>query len=840
MAQDGSTLNGEAAALMRAPIAQTAGKAVPAPPWLIDLKTAAAAMREHRERPPGKPFGRWLGDFLDQDTASGLLPAEEKLLFAAVAGEPCILQSRAALLWAAFEAWRNKLPEAPPEEMGFVEAMTKFTAAAPEAVQEVIIEATRHAIAKLKLPAYWEPKDAGEVEKFASAQRAYLARIEAEASPAQTVEHARTDERFFHLAAEAVSEALTPKPYEPLRLTQEWLNPLLRRDPLNLSAETRARIDAQPRALRGFFDELIHDANRAAAGDKSFTGRLKANEGVLKEYFDPVFERYAREEWRWVDPEDREVRVRARFLRFMALGGDETAPVHESRLELQGAYVGENLDLSGCAIPQPMTLARCHFAQRIRLRDAVTKSLDFSTSRVRSVDAESAHIQGGVLLEKGFRSIDGFSFPHATIEGRVSGAGALLHSGGGPSLSMNGARVSADVELADGFVGEGGVVLKGARIGGNLYCQGGAVENRKQDGTGIALDCANLDVAGDVVLSNGFRAEGAVSFSGAKIGGLVNCSGGVFVNGSAGGKGEALSFAFATIDESVWMRDGFAAEGKIRFYGAHIKGNLQLGNGRFDNAVLAGGDADAAAPRRAATAINLRAARIDGVLLLASSATHPHGQANIMGTLNLTGCRVHELVDHPSSWPSKKIRTREGKSARAFIFLDGFVYDRLMGRGDYSTATRKRWLDRQPPGDLGANFRPQPFEQLINVYREMGHEGHAREIAKFKERRRYRSLFLKLWRGWRRPAEAVRQGLRIAAEHRRLAVRHRRKGAVPLHRVRLPCRDLGFCRIRHRLLVRLGTPHAVPAGALDRRRRLLWRSRRTGRLCAIEPHDLPE
>ncbi len=30
-----------------------------------------------------------------------------------------------------------------------------------------------------------------------------------------------------------------------------------------------------------------------------------------------------------------------------------------------------------------------------------------------------------------------------------------------------------------------------------------------------------------------------------------------------------------------------------------------------------------------------------------------------------------------------------------------------------------------------------------------GHEGRARAIAKFKERRRYRSLFLKLWHGWR-------------------------------------------------------------------------------------------
>lgn len=95
------------------------------------------------------------------------------------------------------------------------------------------------------------------------------------------------------------------------------------------------------------------------------------------------------------------------------------------------------------------------------------------------------------------------------------------------------------------------------------------------------------------------------------------------------------------------------------------------------------------------------------------------------------------------------MKVTTGKKLPAYVFLDGFTYDGMIGRGDYHTAARKRWLDRQPPEQRGVNFRPQPFEQLIKVYREMGHERHAREIAKFKERRRYRSLFVKLWHGWR-------------------------------------------------------------------------------------------
>ena len=749
MAQDGSTFTGEVAALMRAPMAQTAGKAVSAPPWLADLKAAAEAMREHRERPAGKPFGRWLGDFLDQDTASGLLPAEEKLLFAAVSGEACVLQSRAALLWAAFEAWRNEMPEAPPEELSFVAAMTKFTAAAPEAVQEVIIEATRHAIAKLKLPPFWEPKDAGEVEKFASAQRAYLARVEAEANPAITVEHARTDERFCQLAAEAAVESLTPKPYEPLKLTQEWLNPLLRRDPLNLSAETRARIDAQPRVLRGFFDELIGEVKRATAGDKNFVARLKANEGVLKEHFDAVFDRYAREEWRWVDPEDREVRVRARFLRFLALGGDESAPVHESRLGLHGACIGEDLDLSGCAIPQPLVLARCHFDGRISLRNAVTKSLNFSTSCVRSIDAESAHILGGVFLEDGFSATSGLSFPCASVEGRFSAQGSTLLAGGISALNCDGAQVTGNVDLSHGFLGEGGVFFIGAKIGGDLHCSGGVFQNREEDGSGVALSCNNAEVSGNVILATGFRSEGAVSFSGAKIGGGLNCRKGTFVNRTSDGTGRALNFENAQIEENVLLRDGFSAEGQVRFYGSHLKRNLECAEGRFVNAAAKKADGSSTWTLQAANALNLVGAKVDGVLWLGPLGQDASAKADIHGSVAFVGCQAQEIIDHPSSWPAKRVTTKEGATLPAYVWLDGFSYGRMAGRGAYDAATRKRWLDRQPPRHLGLEFRPQPFEQLIKVYREMGHEGDAREIAKFKERRRYRSRFIKLWDGWR-------------------------------------------------------------------------------------------
>src|SRR6218665_2537474 len=45
------------------------------------------------------------------------------------------------------------------------------------------------------------------------------------------------------------------------------------------------------------------------------------------------------------------LRIRAAFLRFLLLGGDSQAPVHERGVQLVGAYVTGSLDLGGCRIP---------------------------------------------------------------------------------------------------------------------------------------------------------------------------------------------------------------------------------------------------------------------------------------------------------------------------------------------------------------------------------------------------------------------------------------------------------------------------------------------------------
>ncbi|MBI4725182.1 MAG: hypothetical protein HY765_09445, partial [Rhodomicrobium sp.] len=334
-------------------------------------------------------------------------------------------------------------------------------------------------------------------------------------------------------------------------------------------------------------------------------------------------------------------------------------------------------------------------------------------------------------------------------EGRLEFQGSTFLPGGTFAIHCAGARIIGDAYLNDGFLGEGGVFFGGAKIGGDLVCAGGVFRNRTEIGSGIALFCENAEITGNTVLAGGFRSEGLVSFSGAKIGNL-NCVEGTFVNRTENGIGAVLSCERAEIEGDVNLRKGFSASGEVTFSGAYIRGDFICVGGRFDNSARAKGDGSKTWTPRAAYALNLQGMRIDGTLWLGPYAGDVEARAGISGSLHLGGCHAHEVVDHPSSWPAKKISTADGETLPAIIFLDGFTYDRLVGTGDYDTSTRKRWLDRQPPQHLGLNFRPQPFEQLIKVYREMGHERHAREIAKFKDRRRYQSHFIKLWHGWRR------------------------------------------------------------------------------------------
>ncbi len=215
-------------------------------------------------------------------------------------------------------------------------------------------------------------------------------------------------------------------------------------------------------------------------------------------------------------------------------------------------------------------------------------------------------------------------------------------------------------------------------------------------------------------------------------------------------------------------------------------------------------------------------------------------KAEFAGSVNLAGCHAHEISDHPSVWPQKGA----GKATHTYIHLDGFTYDRLAG-GDHSAGTRKRWLDRQPPRHLGLEFRPQPFTQLVRVYREMGHEGRAHDIAKFKERRRRRARFIKLWHGWRAMPRfwqglSGRNVFSSALDGILLAIRPPGAGFRAYSRLGAFCARMGRGGLRRGLRLRLFPARRLPAGALVLGRRHLRGRGQPGRFRAFQSRALSQ
>ncbi len=163
----------------------------------------------------------------------------------------------------------------------------------------------------------------------------------------------------------------------------------------------------------------------------------------------------------------------------------------------------------------------------------------------------------------------------------------------GDALFADGAVVNGGVFLNKGFRADGEVRLLNAQIEGNLECDSSTFVNPPQaemNASGKALSADRAVVKGDVFLNKGFRADGAVRLLGAQIGGNLACSGGTFTNPPKQGmdaSGIALFADGAVVKGDVFLSEGFRAEGAVRFLGIQIAGDLECTRGTFNGQFLA-------------------------------------------------------------------------------------------------------------------------------------------------------------------------------------------------------------------------------------------------------------
>ena len=392
------------------------------------------------------------------------------------------------------------------------------------------------------------------------------------------------------------------------------------------------------------------------------------------------------------DPDPKTI-VRADFLRFLLLGGDEQAPVHERGVQLIGAWIAGELDFGNCVLPHGMALVNCKVDGPIIAFDAhIVGLLDLSGSYLRKgLQADRLRCNSSVFLLKDFLSLGGVSLVSAQIGGDLDCSGGQFKPKEGDALYADGIIVKGSVFLNEGFKAIGKVRLIAAQIDRDLSCSGGQFESEE----GEALSADGIVVKGSVLLNEGFKATGEVRLVVAQIGLIFDCSGGQFEPK----EGEALSADGAVVKGSVYLCEGFKATATVRLLGAQICGSLSCVGGEFSAGTLFG--------------LNLQAVDIRNGLLL--------GEKPAPARINAVAAMIGTLVDESDAWAKGSI-------------LDGFVYKSLGGMAPTDAATRIEWLKKQMNEDLGEdaskrNFRPQPWKQLQKVLREMGHDTDARAVG---------------------------------------------------------------------------------------------------------------
>jgi hypothetical protein len=251
--------------------------------------------------------------------------------------------------------------------------------------------------------------------------------------------------------------------------------------------------------------------------------------------------------------------VRAEFLRFLILGGDEGCRLHEKGLRLSGARVTGKLDLEGCRIPHDIGLKDCRFDASPVLRSAIIDNLFLDGSALPGLQAERLEARGSLTIRS------------AIVTGQIRLSGARI----GGNIEVDGVTIALPDEVAfyaDGLEVRGSILLRGAHVQGSVNLSGarlGADVNATGVRIGrpgeVALDGEGIAARGDMILK-GATIAGEVRLWGADFGGNVHCASATLVQPG----GYCMRLNRAKVDGAFFLLEGASVNGVLDLTAAAI------------------------------------------------------------------------------------------------------------------------------------------------------------------------------------------------------------------------------------------------------------------------------
>jgi hypothetical protein len=255
--------------------------------------------------------------------------------------------------------------------------------------------------------------------------------------------------------------------------------------------------------------------------------------------------------------------IRADFVRFLLLGGDDDAPVHENGVLLSNAWIKGLLDLNECEAKRSLDLRDSVADSGIRLTDASLVNFALSGCVVRqlgtdylgdhAIFGERVKASGAVFICEGSHLLGELRMQAADIKGDLDLSGSRFNASSGVAIDLTAAKIGGDLELNSFYDGAlphlddpayqpriknrfeacGRVLLDNATIDVRFRLIGASIvyaSDEDRTKANAVLSCVGTTVKGGFFFHNIVSRGGAdprrgiesVSLLGAKVGTLVD------------------------------------------------------------------------------------------------------------------------------------------------------------------------------------------------------------------------------------------------------------------------------------------------------------------------------
>ncbi|MDQ2634761.1 MAG: hypothetical protein M3Y43_05370 [Pseudomonadota bacterium] len=257
------------------------------------------------------------------------------------------------------------------------------------------------------------------------------------------------------------------------------------------------------------------------------------------------------------DPDPSRV-VRADFLRFLILGGEDGCRPHEKGIRISGGWITGMLDLEACVISRDIGLSNCRFEAVPVLKAAIINRLFLDGSWLPGLQAERMEARGGVYL-RAAHVLGEVRILEARLGANLECDGATIRVATG--YALNARAIEARSIFTRGSVLTGGIDLSGARLAADFDCTGAEISRPDE----VAISAPEIESGGGIILRKA-QVDGETRFAASKVEGDFDCTDTILKNPGA----TALDMSRMEIKGAFFLRGDAEPDGTLILTGASI------------------------------------------------------------------------------------------------------------------------------------------------------------------------------------------------------------------------------------------------------------------------------